>query len=255
MPWKILLISVPKSPLWPPLNLLHGLIPSAAVSTPGTLRWQKIPAGDTKALAGHCFHSQTWAALPNPRQLCPRSLWSCSPLRSLQKVLGTKWGAEGTRDCPHGQWGQGRALRLGRVEPPRAGTSPGKGAQPGVRCEPPGVLLLLVGDKRPIENSQFPVIHALSTAETASPQTGASSSWGTLRAGLALELSPPCQAAPLPVGNGDIQFLLIHGEQERLGQGGVRAGRYLEEKQTLVAMKSKTSLIFFLLGNLETSLL
>lgn len=40
------------------------------------------------------------------------------------------------------------------------------------------------------------------------------------------------------------------GKERQGGQDG-----YLEEKQILVATKSKTSLIFFLLGNLETSIL
>lgn len=66
---------------------------------------------------------------------------------------------------------------------------------------------------------------------------------------------PGCPLAQQPPGSGDFQFLLIQGEQEWLGRKAGRAGRYLEEKQTLVAMKSKTSLLFFLLGNLETSLL
>lgn len=41
------------------LSLHCGSVPSAAVSAPGPLRWQKIPAGDTKVLAGHWSHSQT----------------------------------------------------------------------------------------------------------------------------------------------------------------------------------------------------
>lgn len=76
-------------------------------------------------------------------------------------------------------------------------------------------------------------------------------------AGLAVICHPdvvsPCQLVPCHRGQEEQGYLSSHswgGKERQGGQDG-----YLEEKQTLVAMKSKTSLIFFLLGNLETSIL
>lgn len=127
-----------------------------------------------------------------------------------EKVLETKRGAGGAGDCPQGQRGQCRALRLGRGRA-RTGQCPGKGSQPGARCDPPGALLLLLGGKQPIRNSQFPVTNAPSAAEAASPQAGASSPGAPCGQDWLWSCHPPATPAH---GNGDIRFHPIPGDRE-----------------------------------------
>lgn len=91
VPWKILPISVPESPPWPPLNLLHELGPLCCCQHTRNLRGQKIPAGDTKVLAGHWFIPSS----PKPTAALPSLPLELQPPEIPVKALGDKVGSRG----------------------------------------------------------------------------------------------------------------------------------------------------------------